>query len=298
MKKALKIFFATLGLIIVALAIAIIINPKYWLKMINPIKYDIRTVDTKITQEEILLDFEVLLSSSYFLNLTIDSVAYKIYFDSTQFSQGSKKIGRLFDDKKVDTIRLPLVMKRDALKGKMSSLEEGDSTNLIIYFDNYLDLPIAGKTKFNVKIDKRIAAPQLPKIDVLGVNKEELSLHDAIYSIDFSIHNPNNYKIQIKNIDANIVFLDLFSGRATTNKEVMVNPQSTSEFTATINIDNLELVRDGLRVAFRPNKMWPYTMDVTMIIKQEDGTPMNVNLFHESEMELMGRRKDNNNEEK
>ena len=40
-----------------------------------------------------------------------------------------------------------------------------------------------------------------------------------------------------------------------------------------------------------------FLMDVTMIIEQEDETPMNINLFHESEMELMGRRKDNNNEE-
>ncbi|MEZ5001454.1 MAG: LEA type 2 family protein [Chitinophagales bacterium] len=296
MKRYLKIFFAALAILILTIAIAIIVNPKYWLKIINPIQYDIRTVDTKITQQEILLDFEVLLSSSYFLDLTIDSVAYQIYFDSTQFSHGSKSIGRLFDDKKVDTIHLPLIMERDALKGKMSSLEKGDSTNLIINFKNFLDLPVAGKTTFNVKVDKRIAAPQIPEIEVLSVNKVELSLKDAIYSIDFSIHNPNSYEIQIKNIDADIVFLDLFSGRASTIEPVEVKPKSSSEFTATINIDNLELVRDGLRVAFRPNKMWPYTIDVTMIIEQKDGTPMNVNLSHKSEMELMGRRKDNQKE--
>ncbi len=288
LKKGFLFFF----LAIVLVTALFLIQPQYWLKVINPIGFKIKTVDTKINDKSIMLDFEVLLQNSYFLNYFIDSLAYQIYFDSTQFSSGSTVINQQFQKGQIDTLQMPLTINRDSLKDKMSRLEKGDSTNLRIEFSNFIDLPITGKTKFKTTISKNINAPQIPEIEVLNVEKDYLARHDAEFTITFAITNPNNYTIAIHSIKADILFDDLFNGKAYTNEKVIVKPKETTQFNATINIDKLELVKDGLRVVFRPNKEWDYTIHSTLYIEQKDSSLMEVNITHQRSMNLMERRKE------
>lgn len=297
MKKALKISALIFGGGIIFTLILFLIKPQFWLKVINPIDFQIQTVDTRINDKEIQLDFDVLLTNNYFLNYIMDSLAYQIYFDTTQFSQGSAVVDNQFTKGQTDTFNLPLTIDRTALKQKMGNLEAGDSTTLKIVFNNYIDLPLTGKTKFKRVINKTINAPQFPEIEVLNVEKDYMSLHDAQFTIYFAITNPNAYEIAIKSIEADILFDDLFNGKANTQERLVVAPKTTTEFTAVVDIDKLELIRDGLRVVFRPNKEWAYQIKATLFIEQKDGSIMEVNIEHEREMNLMERRKEQNKEE-
>ncbi len=285
-----KLSLGLLGILII-LILGFILFPKYWIKIVNPIDYKITKVDTSINDETIDLDFQIVLSNAYFIDYIIDSIRYDIYFDTIKFSDGSKVLSKAFKKGQKDTLNLPLKIYRDKLKSKVSSLQSGDSTELIIDFKNFVQLPISGNAIVPIKIKRVIKAPEPPEIKVISVQKELLELNDAIFKIEFSIYNPNNYTIEINEINGTISFTDLFDGKAKSLEPITISPQDSTRFMTSIDIDNLELVRDGLRVAFRPNKKWPYEIDVTFKIEQSDGSFMDVNLSHESEMEILGRKK-------
>lgn len=269
-----------------------ILFPRFWLRIIKPVKFEIREVKMKVDPQYIDLDFTIVLTRDYLINFALDSLAYEIYFDSIKFSAGGAAIKRQLKDGESDTLRLPLRIDRGTLKDKIRGDDMTEMVKLQIILHSYVDLKFAGKTNFDTRIERLIHTPQPPQISVINVEKNIEGLNDANVNIDFELANPNNYEFTIVRIEATLDFKDLFTGKAHAMDTIHVPANGTAYFKALVDINDLELIRDGLRVVFRPNKLWPYTIIAKLYIYQEDSAPMLMEVEHSGAMELMGRRKE------
>lgn len=286
-KKGLKIASAILAGLLLLGGIFFIINPTFWLNILKPVKFTVKTVHTRISENDISIDFRVALSTDSFVNFVIDSLAYQFYLDSTKIAHGTKSIDNEFKSGDVDTLDIPLSIHKDTLKLKLDMLAPTDSTNLKFVFDNYIDFPVIGKTELGFDIDKKIPAPKFPRIEIHNI--EDINLKDTAFKIDLKLHNPSVYNVTVTRFDAQIKFEDLFTGKIKNDTPIELKPQGTTVFSTTININDLELIKDGIKLLFRPNKERPYTMDSKITLQQKDGSNMTLEILSSGKMDITGK---------
>ncbi len=272
MKKTVKYSLLFLGISILSLGILFLVKPNLWLRITHPLHYEIVSIETSFENTQVNLNFGVVLNSHYIADIILDSIHYDIKMDSVKFSEGKKALDGAFDLNSGDTIYLPLKLELNKIKEIMQNNQEEDSLLLELDFENFLRLPIAGATSFHIPIKKKIPVPNPPKFKVVNVEKKILKLHDAVYDISFEIDNPNHYEINVKSFHGKLNFPELFSGKINNVNGFYVKPYSKTQTTTTIDIDDLELVRDGLKMLFKPNKEWRYSLDLELLVIKEDST--------------------------
>lgn len=289
MKNITKYTITTIGLSILFMGVLFLFKPNYWFKIINPIHYEVVSIDTKIINKKLDLNIGVILNSDYFLDVILDSLSYDIKMDSTKFSYGKKSFASKYDFD-TDTLFFPLTIDLDTIRNIIKTASE-DSLILEIDLKNYIRLPFTGQSILPINITKKIPTPNPPKINVLSVEKKLLKLKDAIYEINFEIINPNHYEINIQELNAVLKYPDLFIGKIECNAPIKVAPYSSAIAKSEINIDSLNLIKDGLRIIMQPKKEWEYTLEAQLIILKSDSTLMPISISNEGEMPLLKRNK-------
>lgn len=292
MKKITKYTITSIGLSILFMGMLFIFKPIFWLKIVNPIKYEVVSVETKISDEKLDLNLGIILNKDYFLDVILDSIHYEIKMDSTKFSEGKKIFNKDYNFEENDTLFLPLTIDLKTIKNIIKTAQT-DSLILELNFNNFIELPITGQSSLPIKIQKKIPTPNPPKIKVLSVEKKLLKLHDAIYEIQFEISNPNHYEINIQQFNATLNYPDLFTGKIKCNEAIIVLPRSSVKTKGEINIDNLNLVRDGLKVLFKPNQKWKYDLEADLMILKTDSSLMPIKITSTGEMPLRKKAKQN-----
>ena len=58
------------------------------MNLLKPIEMNITTVNTKITETNVSTNIKVELSTDHFMDLMVDSLAYKFYLDTTKIAHG------------------------------------------------------------------------------------------------------------------------------------------------------------------------------------------------------------------
>lgn len=287
-KKILKIVLAIIAGSIVFVAILFLVKPTYLMKLLKPIELNITSVNTKISETDISTDIKVELSTDYFVDLIIDSLVYEFYLDKAKVAHGNIAIGKNFSSKDKDTLTIPVSIHKDTLTSKLDSLAPTDSTKVRLWLNNHIKLPILGRTAFEIDFEKKIAAPKLPKIKIAHI--DEINLRDTIFNIDFEVNNPSLYEATINRFNADIDFKKLFTGKVKNDTKVRLKPQGTTVFSATIAIDDLELIRDGLKILFQANKEWAYTMDSQVTVQLEDGSTIDFDVLNSGKMDIIGKK--------
>lgn len=289
MKKLTKYTIIIIGMSILFIGMLFLFKPNYWLKIINPLHYEVVIVKSTISNGKLDLNLGVILNSDYFLDIALDSMDYEIKMDSKKFSEGKKAFDTSYSFEDDDTLFIPLTIDLKVIRGIIQKTTT-DSLMLEINFNNYLTLPIAGQTSFPLKIEKKIPTPNPPKMEVLRVEKKLLKLHEAIYEIHFKVTNPNDYIIDVQELNGIIEYPDLFLGRIKCRKPFKVMPHSSIETSSEINIDNLELVRDGLKIIMQPKKEWKYNLDIEILIMKNDSSIMPIEVKSFGKMPILKRK--------
>lgn len=287
--KSWKKYSIIITMSILFTGILFVCNPKFWLKIVNPFEYEVVGVDSRINEGILTLQLHVVMSNDYFLPIILDRIHYEIKMDRTHFSEGEKIFDKAYSFAEKDTISVPLIIDLKTIREVIASNQNEDSLLLEINFTNYIELPIAGETKFSIPLKKMISRPNPPKFNVLKVEKELLKMHDARFKLHFEIDNPNHYQINVQSVQADLIFPDLFTGKINCSEGFVVQSNSKKRSSAEIDIDNLELVRDGLKVLFRPNKEWDYELDVNLVLLKEDSTEMLLRIRSTGQMPLKKR---------
>ena len=283
MKKITNYTLTIIVLSILILGMLFLFNSSYWLKKVNPIDYQIVSVKTEISKNTLELDFGIILNKDYFIDYVLDSIQYKVKMDCIKFSEGKKIFSNSYSFEDNDTVFIPLTINMKIIQNIIKTTKS-DSLTLEIDFNNFIKLPITGQASFPIYIKKKIATPNPPKVKVLGVEKKILKLHEAIYEIHFEITNPNNYEINIQQINASLTYPELFIGKVNHNEAIIVSPKSSVQTKSEINIGNLNLIKDGFKILMARNKKWAYTLEADLLILKEDSTLMPVQIYNSGKM--------------
>ncbi len=288
MKKFLKVILAIIAGSILLAAILFLVKPTYLMKLMKPVELNITSVNTKISETDISTDIKVELSTDYFIDFMIDSLVYEFYLDAAKVAHGNIAIGKNFRPKDKDTLTIPVSLHRDTLTSKLDSLAPTDSTKVRLWLNNHIKLPILGRTAFEVDFEKQIVAPKLPKIKIAHI--DDINLRDTNFNIDFEVDNPSLYEATIIRFNADIDFKKLFTGKVKNDTKIRLKPQGTTVFSATIAIDDLEPVKDGLKILFQGNKEWAYTMDSQVTVQLEDGSTIDFDVVNSGKMDIIGKK--------
>lgn len=288
MKKTLKVLAIILLFGIVTIAAAFYINPSYCFKLLFPVKIEVTTANTRISEEIISIDLQLILKESKRIKYFSDSIDYGIFLDEGLLVQGSYNIEQLELNGEIDTIFLPIELSRTVLKSKLSKFNEGDSTNLKIKIINHVKYPILGVMDIPIERDFRIAAPQPPVVTMLDVKKIKLSMKDAVYQIDLDIYNPNYISLAILEADLYIDIKTLFKGKARSKNVINVKPKEHTKLSVNIDIDEFNLVNDGLKIIFKPQKEWEYYLVIKGLLEQKDAKPVEITLKNSGKTKLLG----------
>lgn len=103
------------------------------------------------------------------------------------------------------------------------------------------------------------------------------------------IHNPSVYEATINRFNSKIEFKELFTGKAKSNTKLNLKPQGTTAFSASLDVDDLELFKDGLKILFQANKEWVYIME-SVTLQLEDGSTADFEISNTGSMDIMGKK--------
>lgn len=288
MKKILKIIGVTLFLSILTMGILFFVNPSYWFGMVFPVKVEVKAANTKITAENIAIDLQFILKESKRVKYIADSIDYTVFIDGDVLIIGACNIDKNIINGDVDTIMFPLSLSRAVLKSKTTKFKKGDSTNLKIRLVNHIEVPLFGAMEIPIEREFRVAAPQAPEVKVTNVKKIKLKLKDAIYELELDIYNPNYVEIALLQADVFVDIKGLFKGDVRSPGPVRIKPKAHSTITARIDLDEFNLINDGLKVVFKPQKEWDYYIAAKLLIAQENAEPVELVLKNTGKTKLLG----------
>jgi LEA14-like dessication related protein len=286
-KKILLIFFS---LLLVAIII-FCISPRYWLALTQPVQIQINTAHARITEDKIFIKLDAEISIDYYLDVIIDSMAYKVYMGDTEFSRGTIFLDRDYKKGVQNILTIPVDVDKKILEATLKKMEPTDTAKIRVVFRNYLDLPLFGKQEMEMSIVEKTLAPKIIEVEVLKMKKIKLKLHDAVFDVDLAIKNPGMHKIVINAVKGKINFKDLFVGKVNHKEQIIIGPMETTVVQTKVDFDELELIKDGLNVLFHPNKQWEYMMNADVILEKEDGSTMLLDISNAGKMDLMEKNK-------
>lgn len=286
-KRSLLLFFS---LFLVAI-IVFCISPRYWLALTQPVQIQINTAHARITEDKIFIKLDAEISTDYYLDVIIDSMAYKVYMGDTEFSRGTICLDRDYKKGAKNILTIPVDVNKKTLEATLKEMAPTDTAKIKVVFRNYLDLPLLGKQEMEMSIVEKTLAPKMIEVEVLKMKKRKLKLHDAIFDVDLAIKNPGMHKIVINAVKGKIDFKDLFVGKVNHKKQIVIDPMETTIVQTRIDFDELELIKDGLKLLFHPNKEWEYTMNADVLLEKEDGSTMLLDITNAGRMDLVEKKK-------
>ena len=288
MVEKLKIIGALLFSSILVVGILFFINPSYWIKSLLPVKVEVRTANTKITEELISINLQVILKDSKVVKYLSDSIYYGVYLDGSLLVKGSCNIDKNIINGTVDTIMLPVLLSRTVLKSKLSIFENADSTSLKIILLNHVNLPFFGRVNIPIEREFRIPAPQPLEVKLTSVKKIKLGLKEAIYQLELDIYNPNYVEISLLSADVYVDIKGLFKGNISSRKPIKIKAQGQSTIIVKIDLDEFNLINDGLKVVLKPQKDWHYFIVAKALLDQKDSDPIELIINNSGKTKLLG----------
>lgn len=267
--------------------IAFCINPKYWLEITQPVQIEINTAHARIVEDKIFIKLDAEISTDYYLDVIIDSMAYKVYMGDTEFSNGTIFLDRDYKKGEKNILTVPVNIDKKILEATLEKMEPTDTAKIKVVFNNYLDLPLFGKQEMEMSIVEKTLAPKVIEVEVLKMKKRKLKIHDAIFDVDLAIKNPGMHRIVINEVKGKIDFEELFVGKVNYKKQIIIEPMTTTIVQAKIDFDELELIKDGMNIIFHLNKEWKYRMNADVILEKEDGSTMLLDISNRGQMNLM-----------
>ena len=260
-KKPLKIaviIAAVLAILLLSAQILILLVKQ---GKLNPVTVNIQGVDIHVKQDSLDMAFILSVDNPRYTIFQLRKLSYTVNMDTVIIAQGEKKFES--EEAGIDTnISMPLTIYLDKTRDYLNSAnndESTDSTLLKISFEIAADIFGLGFQEIPISIDKTIHTPIPPRFDIERIEKIDLSLKDLKLRIKGKIINENTWNLSLINTTANIDIENLITGNLTMQDTIAIKAKSTTPFTAQVDVDDLQLVRDAFKAIFKV-KDFPYTV--------------------------------------
>jgi LEA14-like dessication related protein len=100
-----------------------------------------------------------------------------------------------------NSVRLPVTLTFDQLLKSVSGLKGQKQLDYAVEGDVAVNLPVLGDLKMPVEFAGQLPIPQKPDVALKGVNMDSIGLSGAKFSVDLEITNPNDFDVNLSDIN-------------------------------------------------------------------------------------------------
>lgn len=286
MKKKIIITVAILATLVIIAQVLIVLVKK---GKINPVSIAIEEVDIHVKKDSLDMEFDLAIENARYLIFQPQILRYTVKMDTIIIAKG-EKIFEGEEEQDLDSnLTLPITIYLDKTRGYLKEAnneESTDSTALKIYFEMTFDIFGIGLQQVPISITRTIRTPKPPSFKMEDVEMVNLSLNDLKLRMKGKIINENAWSIRLIDTKAHIDIKGLITGDLTMQDTIEIKAKSSSDFTAMVDVDDLQLVRDGLKAIFKV-KDFPYeVIGQTHMALDTTGEPIQVNIYNSGAMPI------------
>lgn len=234
--------------VLLVLGIAAFFGGKYWVKEKAPEAFSIERVNISIGQDSIFLKIGIKVPTNKPVKRLIDSMRYRVHFDTVQFSSGIKN----FNTEPSDTfISLPLGMDREKLFSTIKKMQVKDSTNLNIELEPFISTKLTGKKVIPVKITRKMRVPIPPDVTVAALKVDDFGLREVGLDATLQVVNLNDFEFIIANGTISLDFIEMFQGTVQMKEPVHLKSRDTTLIDVDIEIEDMKLAKTAWRMGVK-----------------------------------------------
>jgi LEA14-like dessication related protein len=260
MKKTILI---VTSLVAVGIATWLFLKPKNALKLIVPEIERIKNASVRFKKDTAYIGIDFVVKNSGFFRLNIDSLYYKVSYDTSLYIEKKIATKVALDRGEVDSVKVPVSLPYKKLISTIKNLQSEDSTKIEvkikIVYNN-----IWGNATLPYEKTVSLAVPHPPRIEVLGTEfiKREgkyFLVHTAV-----KVSNPGKLDLRLRNTRFRIKVKDLFTAEEAYPQDIVLKPGTDKTFRVPLKLYFTNLLKTALLVLTDKDKV-PYRMHVTAL---------------------------------
>lgn len=274
MKTNKKNIFIGLGSIVIVLAaiLAFIMlqNPSKGIKdfIIPQLNFSGITVN-EISPDKAQLTLHVHMTNPSPIGISIDSLDYVIFIDSTEVVKStytdSLDIGR-----GKTSFSLPLTIFYHKLTHVIDAHDQIglDSANYTIIAKAHMHNRLLPINNFDLEIEKKLPLIQMPEINISSVKVGDIGLSETTLDLTIHIKNPNVFSFALKNVDFQLQLSDNEVLKGKYDGVINLPPKGSEEFTSVITL-SLSDATKSLFELIRKGEDLKFSFDMTSTMDSE-----------------------------
>lgn len=200
--------------------------------------------DAKITAlslKDIEITFDVEIDNPNPVSVSLNNYTYDFLLNEQSFVSGNAVSGVSIDASGSSSIQVPVQLTYKEFFEAFKHLTDKDETEYTFLVTAGVDVPVLGVVEVPIEKSGILPVVKLPKIEVSGLKLSKLSLTKIDLELNLSIENPNNFDVNLSELDYK---LDLngtspFSGSI--NEQIDLEQKTASNLAIPLSLNILEL---------------------------------------------------------
>ncbi|MDX2000861.1 MAG: hypothetical protein SFW35_00385 [Chitinophagales bacterium] len=275
-------------IILLVLAIAIAIGavlfftiPHKLFAAYIPKVQQIEVVDMIVYPDKATMKYKIAVINDGPVEALLDSVSYKVYFDTIEFSSGSQKFDKHYDKDGNDTLTLPLSMSFDKLDAAFESFKRKDSTDLRITFLSHFRLPIIGAYEVPMEVAVRMPSLIRPEVKVVNVDLTKFQLIGKEFGVraDIMLINKNNIAFKTDSLKLFMSIPGCLEGNIIHTDTIEIKAKDSSRISIPVEINELKIVKTAWKFLFDKEELeYIVTGNMNLILPIEQAEKVKVKI--------------------
>lgn len=226
MKKAVKWFLIILLSGIAGLALFLYLNPKKGLRVLLPDINSVEHISIALKQDTALIDASLNIENKGLFKLTIDSLAYRVCFDTATLLSGQRYVGIKLRSGRQDTLHLPLSLPFKRLTREIRSHQHQDSVSIPVEV-RLVYSTVFGKAVLPYSRTLKIETPRPPEFEIERIEFLKREKKTGYFLIHVNMHNYGKIDLKVSDIHYTFSVPELFTAAGAAKEEIRVKPRST-----------------------------------------------------------------------
>lgn len=230
-----------------------------------------------VNLDSVGLNLTLNVSNPNSYRLALAGYDYRIRFNDRELVKGSTDQGFSVPANQSSRVVVPFTLGFNQVMQLLDSVGDSNTLRYEVDADMRLDAPVLNL--FNIKSHKKgeITIPQLPEVAFGDLKVKNLSFTEASFELEMKVTNPNNFGLDLKDIDYQFSMggQKWFDGRI--NQTVKLGEKQTTSVKIPVSVSLMKLGSGALN-AIRGGNFTDYALDANFTLDSTYPALQNLNI--------------------
>ncbi len=225
---------------------------------------------TGIDGDLMKLSNQVVISNPLPMALNATRLDYAMLINGVQVGEGSHAQPIHLPASGTQTIKLPMVMRLDALKSVTDRMDAAGKDSATYTFLNtvHSDIPVAGSRKMEFNIEEKLPVVRMLKLKTGDADFRKAGLKNTSMSMTMQVTNPNSFAIRMKDAEYSMTIDGASTMEGSMQQEVLLPAKSTTPISMNMNMKTGKALKMGWKMLF-DNKDSRYQLNFSGLLLSE-----------------------------